>query len=56
MLIPLMSRICKLWADVNREFSDLGENYLAGEGRYLDSRLRLCSGQAKEAYLKYHIS
>jgi hypothetical protein len=30
MLFPLMSRICKLRADVKREFSDLGENYLAG--------------------------
>ena len=40
LLIPLMSRICKLWADVKREFSDLGENYLAGEGRHLDSRFR----------------
>ena len=33
-----MSRICKLRADVKREFSNLGENYLAGEGRHLDSR------------------
>ncbi len=40
MLIPLMSRICKLWAEVKREFWDLGENYLAGEGRHLDSRFR----------------
>ena len=38
MLLPLMSRICKLWADVKREFSGFGENYLAGEGRHLDSR------------------
>ncbi len=26
MLLPLMSRICKLRAEVKREFSDLGEN------------------------------
>ena len=35
-----MSRICKLRADVKRAFSDLGENYLAGEVRDLDSRFR----------------
>jgi len=40
LLIPLMSRICKLRADVKREYSDLGGNYLAGEVRDLDSRLR----------------
>ena len=40
MLLPLMRRICKLWADVKRDFSDLGEKFLVGEVRDLDSRLR----------------
>ncbi len=40
MLIPLMSRIFKLWTDVKREISDFCENFLAGEVRDLDSRLR----------------
>ena len=47
MLLALMSRICKLRVDVKREFSGLGENCLAGEGRHLDSR---CFDSAQDRF------
>jgi len=40
LLLTLMSIICKLRSDIKGEFWDLGENFLAGEVRHLDSRLR----------------
>ena len=33
LLLPLMSRICNLWADVKREFSYLGEKLSQPEAR-----------------------
>ena len=46
MLIPLMSRIFKQRADVKREISDFGENFISLHPRPEDPRLRIAGASS----------